>query len=323
MTNMITNIRNGISAGWNKVTGKAEKHAPEILIFVGVFGAISATVMACRASTKLNGIIEESKSNMERAHQTLNGDIPATEDYTEEDAKKELAVLYVHTGVKIARLYTPSVILGVASLTAMLASNDILRKRGAAVAAAYAGLDSSFKEYRKRVADRFGDVIEKEIRYNAKAHEVEETITDESGNEQKVTHMVYDMEGPCAVSPYARFFEEFTRDEKGNVIKNLNWDRCPDYNLLFLKTQEKYANDLLKSRGRLFLNEVYQMLGLPISKIGQLYGWVYDEKNPVGDNYVDFGLYSTGSQNYSDFVYGTEDAILLDFNVDGNIWELM
>lgn len=319
MSNFIVNVR----SGFNKFTGKVEKHAPEILMFGGTIGFVTAAVMACVATTKLDDILDESRENIERVHKAVNGEIPLKEEYTQEDATKDLTIYYTKAGLKVAKLYAPSVILGVASLTAMLSSNGILKKRGAAAAAAYAGLDGAFRAYRKRVEDRFGDAIEKEIRYNATAHEVETTVTDENGNEKPVTQMVYDMNGPTEVSPFARFFEEYTRDDRGNVIKNCNWDSCSDYNLFFLKTQEKIANDLLVANGRLFLNEVYRMLGLPISKAGQIYGWVYDKDNPVGDNYVDFGLYSNGSQNYSDFVYGTDGAILLDFNVDGNVWELM
>ena len=64
------------------------------------------------------------------------------------------------------------------------------------------------------------------------------------------------------------------------------------------------------------------MLGLPRSKAGQVVGWVYSEDNPVGDNFVDFGLYADNLA-YSDFVNGYDNGILLDFNVDGNVLDLM
>ena len=127
---------------------------------------------------------------------------------------------------------------------------------------------------------------------------------------------------PSDISGYARFFEKYTTDEEGNSVLNPHWEPNNEYNLMFIKAQENYANDLLKAKKRLFLNEVYEMLGLPATKAGQVVGWVYDPKNPIGDNYVDFGLYSD-NLSYSDFVNGMDPAILLDFNVDGNIWELM
>ena len=111
-------------------------------------------------------------------------------------------------------------------------------------------------------------------------------------------------------------------DDKGNRIKNTYWTSSNEYNLMFLKKAESFANDKLRINGYLFLNEVYEMLGIPKTKAGQVVGWVYDENNPVGDNYVDFGLYKD-NLSYSDFVNGYDPAILLDFNVDGNIWKLM
>ena len=83
-----------------------------------------------------------------------------------------------------------------------------------------------------------------------------------------------------SISQYARFFDESSQ----------YWDKSPEMSLMFLKQQELYANCILKSKGHLFLNEVYDMLGIPQSMAGQLVGWIYDEKNPIGDNYVDFGI---------------------------------
>ena len=110
-------------------------------------------------------------------------------------------------------------------------------------------------------------------------------------------------------SDYAKFFDEGCRE----------WDKDPEYNLTFLKCQENYANDLLKSKGHLFLNEVYDMLGIPRTKAGQIVGWIYDEENPIGDNYVDFGIYDVYKEANRNFVNGYERNILLDFNVDGDI----
>ena len=124
------------------------------------------------------------------------------------------------------------------------------------------------------------------------------------------------------ISGYARFFEKYTQDEDGNSILNPHWESNNEYNLMFIKAQERYANDLLKAKKRVFLNDVYEMLGLPRTKAGQIVGWVYDPESPKGDNYIDFGLYAD-NLSYSDYVNGFDQAILLDFNVDGNIWELM
>ena len=298
---------------YNNVKGKVEKHSPEILMGVGVAGVITSTVLACRATMKLNDVLEEAQETREKIKEVAEN--PAYEDkYSEEDAKKDLTINYVQTGVKVAKLYAPAVAVGVVSVGCLLGSHDILRKRNAALSAAYLTVDKSFKEYKQRVVDRFGEEVEKEIRYGIKAEEIVETVTDEEGNEVTITEKVNTM-NPTLYSDYARFFDA------GSVC----WQNDPEYNLMFLRAQQQYANDLLRARGRLFLNEVYEMLGLEKSKAGQIVGWVYnyDGENPNGDNYVDFGIYDMSKERVRAFVNGYETNILLDFNVDGNIWDLM
>ena len=302
----------------NKIGLKVKKHSPEILIGVGVVGTVTSAVLACKATLKLSDILDETKDTIDKINMVKE---KYSDKYSEEDAKKDLGITYIQTGVKIAKLYGPSIALGTASLGCIIASHNILKKRNIAIAAAYAGLDQSFKSYRKTVAERFGAEVDKQIRYGIKAEEVEEKTIDENGEEVTIKKTL-NVVNPSEISGYARFFEKYTKDNNGNDIINPNWEENNEYNIMFLKSQERYANDILRARGHLYLNEVYDMLGLPRSQAGQIVGWVYDEENPVGDNYVDFGLYSD-NLNYSDFVNGYEPAILLDFNVDGNIFELM
>ena len=296
---------------YNGVKGKVEKHSPEILMGVGVVGVVTGTVMACRATLKLNDILEEAQETRDKIKEVASN--PNYEDkYTEEDAKKDLTINYVQTGVKVAKLYAPAVAVGVAGVGCVLASHDIMKKRNIALSAAYLTVDKSFKEYKQRVVDRFGEEVEKEIRYGIKAEEIVETVTDEDGNETTVTETVKTM-NPTLYSDYARFFDEASPC----------WQNDPEYNLMFLRAQQQYANDLLRAKGRLFLNDVYEMLGIEKTKAGQIVGWVYDRENPNGDNFVDFGIYDMSKERVRAFVNGYETNILLDFNVDGNIWDLM
>lgn len=317
-----TEIMNKLSGVANKAVFKIKKHSPEILVVAGVVGAVASTVMACKATLKVHDTVEQAKKDINDIHEAVeNGVTKAGLPYAEEDSKKDLTLVYVQTGIKFAKLYGPSVILGGLSIASILTSNNILRKRNVALAAAYATVDKSFKEYRNRVVDRFGEEIDHQLRYNIKAKTVEETTVDENGEEMTVG-VVKNCIDPTDVSGYARYFEEYTRDEDGNVIKNPYWEPNNDYNLMFLKARQRYLNDLLRTNKRVFLNEVYDALGLPRSKAGQIVGWVFNEEDPTGDNYIDFGIFAS-NQNYSDFVYGNDPAILLDFNVDGNVWELM
>ncbi len=306
-----TAIISGATRNLNRAIFQCKKHSPEILAITGTLGVVASGIMACKATLKVNDILEESKETVELIRK-VSEDKSLAEKYTEEDSKKDLAIVYAQTGIKLVKLYGPSVVLGVSSLACLLGSNNILRKRNIALAAAYTTIDKSFKDYRGRVVERFGESIDKELRYNIKAEEIEETVVDEKGKEKKVKKTV-DVIDPNTISDYSRIFYE----------GNPGWTKDPEMNLVYLKQQQNWANDKLKAKGYLFLNEVYDMLGFPRTKAGQIVGWVYDEKNPIGDNFVDFGIYNLDNPANIRFVNGDERSILLDFNVDGNIWDLM
>lgn len=299
---------NTMSRSFHKMGFGVKKHSPEILVAAGVVGVVTSAVLACRATTKLNDVLNDSKDQIDKIHGYVE-EHGFTEKYTEEDSKKDLTIVHTQTAVKVVKLYAPAVIIGVASLGCILSSHKILSKRNAAIAAAYTAIDKSFKEYRGRVVDRFGADLDKELRYNIKAQEIEETVTDEKGKEKTVTNTVNAMDA-SDISDYARFFD----------VGNENWTKDPEFNLMFLKHQQSQANDILKAKGHLFLNDVYEMIGIPKSQAGQAVGWIYDEKCPIGDNYVDFGIYNDSEANRL-FVNGQERSILLDFNVDGVIWD--
>ena len=294
---------------FSKAGLQIKKHSPEILMVAGIAGTIGSTVLACKATLKVNEILEEKKKTIEAIH-------TCTEDekleYTEEDAKKDLTITYAQTGVKLVKLYAPAVALGALSITGIVAGHKILKKRNIALAAAYAVVDKSFKDYRGRVVERFGEQLDKELRYNIRAKEIEEVKVDEYGNESIEKKTVYEV-GMPEHSEFAKFFDESCPD----------WQKDANYNLMFLRRQQDYANEKLKARGHLFLNEVYDMLGIQRTPEGQSVGWIYDEKNPVGDNYVDFGIYDVTDERKRAFVNGYERSILLDFNVDGSIYNLI
>ena len=290
---------------------KLKKHSPEILLVAGIVGTVTSAVMACKATLKANDIVEEYKTKIDTIHEVSENPEMA-EKYSEEDKKKDLAIVYTQTAVKFIKLYGPSVLLGVASLGCMVGSNRILNKRNVALAAAYATVDKGFKEYRGRVIERFGKEFDKELRYNIKAQEFEKVTVDDNGNETVTTETV-DIADPNHYSPYAIIFDD----------GNTGWDKDPELTKFFLIQQQNYANDLLKSRGHLFLNEVYDMLGAKRTKAGAQVGWVYDEKNASGDNFVDFGIFDINNPKARDFVNGYERVIILDFNVDGVILDLI
>ena len=306
-----TEIITHLTRTLNRTGLKIKKHSPEILLVTGTVGVVASTVMACKATLKVEEIVDEAKEKIDTIHQ-VSADPAMAEKYSEEDGKKDLTIVYTQTAVKFIKLYGPSVTIGVASLACMIGSNRILNKRNAALAAAYAAVDKSFKEYRGRVIERFGKQMDRELRYNIKAQEIEETTVDANGKET-VTKKTVDVMDPNSYSQYAIVFDD----------SNEGWDPDPERSKYFLIQQQNWANERLKSRGHLFLNEVYDMLGAKRTKAGAQVGWVYDEKNCEGDNFVDFGIFDTNSPNARDFVNGIEKVIVLDFNVDGYILDMI
>lgn len=307
-----TAIMKTVSGTVNKLGFKFKKHSPEILVVAGVIGTVTSAVLACKATIKAKDILEETKNNIDMIHDcAADQGLREEGKYTEEDKKRDLVTVYAQTGVKLVKAYGPSIVLGALSITSILASNNILRKRNVALAAAYATVDHAFKDYRNRVIERFGEAVDKELKYNIRKEKIEKTVIDEeTGKEKKVkeTVEVTDYDG---TSQYAKFFDECSDC----------WKKNSEYNLTFLLAQQNWANDKLRSQGYLFLNDVYDALGIDRTQAGQCVGWIYDPENPnhKGNNYVDFGIYNIHRKENRKFVNGYERSILLDFNVDGNI----
>lgn len=300
-------IMSKASGALNKIGFGLKKRSPEILVAVGVVGTVVSAVMACKATTKINTILDETKEQLDKIHEYA-GNPDVAEKYNAEDAKKDTAIVYAQAGVKLAKLYAPAVGLGILSISSILASNNILRKRNMTISAALAAATQDFKDYRNRVIERFGKEVDHQLRYNIKAEEIEETVTDEKGKEKKVKKSI-EVADPNA-SGYVKYF---TRS-------NPYWEEDSSYVEMFLRSQQNYANDKLKATGHLTLNDVYDMLGFHDSKAGMVVGWIYDLDHPNGDNYVEFDVKKVNLPNEQG---GYEEAYAIDFNVDGNIYNEM
>ena len=297
-----------VSGSVHKIGFELKKHSPEIFIAVGVVGTVASAVMACKATTKLNDILEESKEQIDAIHEAPQKE-ELKDRYDEDMMRKDLALVYFQTGVKVAKLYAPAVILGTLSITSIVASNNILRKRNVALAAAYATVDKGFKEYRERVVERYGEQVDYELTHNIKTKEITETVVDEKGKEKQVKKTV-EVADPNVTNDYIKYF---TRS-------NPYWDDTPDYVELFLRSQQNYANDRLKVDKVLTLNDVYDSLGFQKTKAGMVVGWVFDENNEDGDNFIEFNVRKVYIPNE----YGEDElAYAIDFNVDGNIYNKM
>lgn len=261
-----------------------QKHSPQILFYGGLVGAVTSTVLACKATLKLNDVLDDIEYDV--------SDVKRHRDEDTTDYYKDLVYIYAKGAYRVSRLYGPAFVVGSLSVSALTGSHITLTRRNAGLTAAYAATNQAFDEYRERVKEALGEEKERDIK-----HAIEiQTVEDENG--KKIKLMTAD---PNKWSMYARFFEE----------SNVNWKPTAELNRIFIQAQQNYCNHLLHARGHVFLNEVYDMLGLERCKAGQMVGWV---ANQGGDNYIDFGMFEATN---ADFINGYEKNIILDFNVDG------
>lgn len=294
----LTAVKNAATAKVGRQILISQKHSPTLLFVGGVAGVMATTLLACRATLKLDQILDESDADHDKVR-TLEHI-----KYSELDRKKDHAIIMVRTTVKITKLYAPAVGVGVLSVAALTGSHVVLKRRNVAITAAYAALDKGFREYRKRVIDDVGAEKDQQYRYGSEIRELVED-TEKGAKVRAVTTVA-----PGDPSIYARFFDETSK----------SWQPHADYNRAYLRAQQNYFNDMLRARGHVFLNEVYDALGLERSKAGACVGWVLGK----GDNFIDFGVFDDEKNwHVRDFVNGRERSILLDFNVDGSILDLI
>jgi hypothetical protein len=290
---------------------KAQKHSPVVLFGLGAIGAGASIFLACKATLKLNDVLAEGESELKKVEVTV----------TEGDETKTKASLNVRlqTAIRVARLYAPSGALFLASVGAMTGSHFILQRRNAGVIAAYAVLDKSFKGYRKRVIEDQGE--EKDFEYFNGISERE--IVEEGPNGPEVkTVKGLDQDALQDMDPelvYGRVFAPLHMDGS----KNTNWSEIPNQNNFFLEMVRSRANDLLTYQGYIFLNDVYDLLGMKKTKAGQVVGWVKNPKPGQGDGYVSFGVWNDGVYAGKEWINGRRDAFWLNFNVDGVVLDIL
>lgn len=293
-----------------------KKYSPEILTAAGVIGTVGSTVLACKATLKVEDILDEAKKKSNLINAVHDGEIEVDAEYTDKDYSKDLLVNRTQTAVKLIKLYGPAISLGALSITAILGGQHILRKRNVAVMAAYKLCEESFNNYRSRVKDELGEEKDRQFYYGITEETVKEKVKSKDGKTKTVTKKV-EKTPDHLCSQYARFFDE----------ANPNWDKSPEQNMYFLKMVQNQMNDKLQARGHVFLNEVYDALGFERSEAGQFVGWIRNRDNTAmeaSDGYIDFNIFDGKNYAKRAFVNGDERSILLDFNVDdGMIYDLI
>ena len=311
---MKNNWLSKVSTSAAKFAGRAEftikKNSPEILLGAGIVGFVGTIVLACRATCRADEVLEFHRrkiKDINDAKEIADADPEGEMSYDVEIYRQDKAIRYLKTTGSLAKLYAPTIAVGTLSLACILTSRNIMQKRYLGVVAADNGVSAAFEEYRKRVRDEYGEGLDKHFRYGTTYDEL--PVYDENGKKTKEkekvekteTGMVMQTDDSC------RFFDS----------SNPNWDKNPTFSMMWLRGQQNILNDILHTRGHVFLNEVYDALGFPHTPQGAVLGWIDGE----GDNCIDFGLYDPNKESVRRFVNGVDNVIMLEFNHDGVIWD--
>lgn len=281
---------------------KLQKNSPAVLLGGGIVGVIGTVVLASRATLKLSDVLAEAEAK--KVQVAAADGLPG---YSDMDRRRDKSIIVIKAATDIAKLYGPAVILGSVSIGLLVSSHNILNRRNAALTAAYAALDKSFRAYRARVVDELGEEKDREYIHAVKREKV--TTTDEKTG-KKVTKEEVVATGSSA---YGVVFRQ----------ENPNWTNNPDTNLHFIRCVQNWANDKLQRQGYYMLNDLYVELGVEKTKAGQVVGWVYDaDETGTGDGHIDLGVFSSEDPyKLHNFLTGREREIWIDPNVDGLVYD--
>ncbi|SFU32891.1 DUF6353 family protein [Butyrivibrio sp. INlla21] len=298
----MSELTNKVTRGIGKVKLSTIKHSPELLLAAGIISGAATIFFAAKGTLKAGEVIDAHKEKMDQIHEAT--EVATVEEYSAKDAQIDTVKTYVQTGASFAKIYAPAIIFGAVSLTCILASHGIMRKRNVALAATLATVRTAFDEYRGRVVRDLGKEMDNHFLYDTVEEVVEKEITDpETGKTKKKKEKV---QVPTKTSIYSRFFDE----------ANKNWEKDGYSNYFFIKSQINYLQNNLIRDGYLFLNDVYKALGFPISQAGQTAGWIYDFDNKENTQFFIDGFTASDndlSQPVRDLMNGYNRNVLLNF----------
>lgn len=296
-------MKSKIFSKFGKLGLKAKDKSPEILLGAGIIGVVAGAVLLCKETLKSKDILDETKETIKNYPTPEEGDEELKKGYD-----KEIKKIKAKSKLKIAKTYIPGVTVEVLSIVSIISSNRELKKRNLSLASAYAVLDETYKRYRKNVIEKYGEDVDSELLHDIRKETIEEETTDEKGKTKKTKKTINVASG---LSEYGIVLD---RTDNHGIFN----PQDIKYTVQVLTGEQNYVNDLLRVRKWVTLNQVYERLGVEPTKAGNVVGWVYEENNKEGDNYIDFKITPTYKQNE---MGNFEEVVLLDFNVDGYIFD--
>ena len=304
-----------------KIIQKVKFRSPELLIGAGVVGLVGAAVMAVRRGVRWH---TAAKAEVVHDLETIKK-AEGSPQYTREDKVRDYAQVIGKGVWSFTQIYGPSVAVGAASVVSILAGTGILRGRLAAVTSAAATAQAALDRYRQRVREKLGEDADYEFAYEVSAKKAKIKHEDGTKETQVTYHLVPSSGEWMSASPYSRLWDESA----------LEWSPNRELQYLTLRSLENHFNRELDVRGVVFLNDVYKALGLPMSKDAALVGWIKDYSKTKmaklaaelgrvpGDGVISFGVFENESPSARAYLSGDDDRVVLDFNVDGVIYDLI
>ena len=314
----------GLVRAAGRMMNTIKAHAPEICAAGGVIGLVATVAVAVAKTPKAVELVNEAKENASKIREVAESE-EAKQDFlekygTEFDEKekgRELAAVYIAVGARLVKNYIPAALLGTATVVLFLASVGMLRRRNAALVSTVAAVEGTLNNYRERWKKKVGAEEEKKVWLGLEDIPEQEggtAVDPETGETRRVYKKSDDIPSK---SPYVF---EFCRENN-----KWTWSEVGDVNYAFLRSQQKYWSDLLKSRSadskvsHVFLNEILQSLGFPDTVAGQFVGWVYDptKEQQTGDDFIDFGItdITPGKGEESRFLLSFNAAMIVDKGV--------
>lgn len=194
-----------------------KKNGSTILTCVGAAGVVATTVSAVKATPKALKLIEE-----------------AEKEKGDELSKWETIQVAAPT-------YIPTALLGIGTITCIFSAHMVNQRTQAALTSAYALLDQTHKEYKKKVEEMYGIEADQGVREElAKNQYEEEEIKEED-------------ELPL-------FYDEFSK----------RYYNARNEDILYAEYE---INKLLNTNGAVSLNDYYNLVGLDPVDYGEYLGW--------------------------------------------------
>lgn len=196
-----------------------KRNASTILTTVGGVGVVSTAVLAVKATPK--ALVSLANAEAEKG-----------EDLTKLEVARAAGPAYI-----------PAVLTGAATIACIFGANALNKRQQASLMSAYALLDNSYKEYKKKLIELYGEEADTNIRNAVAKDHYEDSDVDKDADDG--TQLFYD-----------EYSNRYFRATNETILS-------AEYALNKTLVEDCYAT----------LNKLYELFGLPKTEYGEHVGW--------------------------------------------------